>query len=231
MHHRTQVRRCCPRVRPKALRSALVLLLVVTAQAPFSAHARTCPPPPPTPPPPSPGAQHATLLAGYAKRPPWKVAGVDYAVGVPSMTTLTDWPLLRGPGITVNATAMPPYVRVEDTPNIVMSGIDFSLHGGAYLFFVNSPNPTITSSKFGGTNLTKISNAVIWSDPNSPGLTVRYSTIDGAGPGSGSTLVSTRGAGTTTLEYNWLKYFPQHVLEEAQSAGGNGAVIYRENLI
>jgi hypothetical protein len=66
-------------------RSALMLLTFVTAQPPFSALAQ------------QPGGQHPALLAGYAKRPPWKVAGVDYAVGVPATATLTDWQLLSGP--------------------------------------------------------------------------------------------------------------------------------------
>jgi hypothetical protein len=216
-------------------RSALMLLVFVTAQAHFSAHAQTPPPTrlvstcPPTCRPPSPSGQHPTLLAGYAVRPPWKVAGVDYAVGVPSSTTLTDWQLLSGPGITVNAT--PPYVRVDSTSNVVISGVDFSLHGGAFLLFVNSPNPTVISSNFGGTNLTKTFYTVIYCDTGSRGLTVEYSTIDGAGPGMLSTLVSVRGGGTTTLEYNWLKNSNQHVLELAQPAEVAGAIVYRYNLI
>jgi len=32
----------------------------------------------------------AGLLSGYVVRPPWKVAGVDYAVGVPAGTALAD---------------------------------------------------------------------------------------------------------------------------------------------
>jgi hypothetical protein len=92
------------------MRSASMLLLFVAAQAHFALRAQTDPRPPA--PPPAPG-QHPTLLSRYVKRPPWKVAGVDYALGVPSTAKLTDWQLLSGPGITVNTTAMPPYVRVD----------------------------------------------------------------------------------------------------------------------
>ncbi len=109
-----------------------------------SAHAQ-CPPPPPPPPTTSNG--HPALLAGYAKRPPWKVAGVYYLVGVPATATLTDW--MSGPGIAVNTTNMPPYVRVDDTSNVVICGVDFSLHGGAEVLFVNSPNPMVNRSNFG----------------------------------------------------------------------------------
>jgi hypothetical protein len=211
-------------------RSAVLLLMFVTAQAHFSALAQ-CAPSSPTPP---RGAQHPALLASYAKRPPWNVAGVDYAVGLPSMTTLTDWQCLSGPGISVNTTHMPPYVRVDNTSNVVISGVDFSLHGGAAIFFVNSPNPTVVSSLFAGKNLHILAGAaVIYADGNSPGLTVSYNIINGAGAGSGSTLVSASGGGRTTLTYNWLKHFPQHVLELNTYAGATNpySLVYKYNLI
>jgi hypothetical protein len=203
-----------------ALMLLTMLLMVATAETPFSAYAQT-----------SGAAQHPTLLANYANRPPWKVAGVDYAVGLPSTATLTDWQLLKGPGITVNATAMPPYVRVDNTTNVVISGVDFSLHGGAYVIFLNSPNPTVTSSKFGGPNLANLVVSVIYTDRNSPNLTVSYNTIDGGGgTGGGSTLVSAAGSGTTTLTHNWLKSFCQHALETLIYKVPY-SVIYKYNLI
>ena len=212
-------------------RSALMFLMFVPAQA----QAQACPSSPPTPPPsPTEGGQHPTLLASYAKRPAWKVAGVDYAVGVPATTALTDWHLLSGSGITVNATARPPFVRVADQSNVVISGVDFSLHGGGAIFFVNSPNPTVTNSKFGGPNLAYLSGgSIIYALPGSPGLTVSYNTVDGGGAQGGSSLVSASGGGTTTLTYNWLKNFPQHVLELNTSAGSIGtySLIYKYNLI
>jgi len=88
------------------------------------------------------------------------------------MTTLTDWRLLSGPGITVNTTAPLPYVRVDNTRNVIISGIDFSLHGGACVFFVNSPNLTVTKCVFGGPNLVHLTASRIFSDLDSPGLTV-----------------------------------------------------------
>jgi hypothetical protein len=209
-----------------------MLLVFVTAQTQFSALAQCPPPPPPPPTPPTPatGAQHPALLASYATRPPWNVAGVDYPVGLPAMTTLTDWQLLSGPGITVNTTNMPPYVRIDNTSNVVISGVDFSLHGGAEVFFINSPNPTVTSSNFGGTNLTTVPSYVIYADPNSPGLTVSYTTIDGSGAGSASALVGAAGAGTTTFTYNWLKNYPSRVLEQ-NTQNAPYSVVYKYNLI
>jgi hypothetical protein len=124
----------------------------------------------------------------------------------------------------------PPWIRVADTSNVVISGVDFSLHGGAEIYFVNSPNPTVTSSNFGGENLAKITAAVIFADSGSPGLTVSHNTIRGAGAGSGSTLVGTAGPGKITLTYNWLKNFPQHVLEILIN-NAPYSVTYRNNLI
>jgi hypothetical protein len=130
----------------------------------------------------------------------------------------------------VNAAATNSYVRVDNTSNVVISGVDFSLHGGAYLFFVNSPNPTVTNSNFGGANLAAVLSNVISADYQSPGLTVSYNTIDGGGAGQGSSLVGAAGGGTTTLTYNWLKNFPQHVLEQ-NTQNVPYAVIYKNNLI
>ena len=173
--------------------------------------------------------QHPTLLQGYAARAPWRVAGVDYAVGVPATTTLTDWQSLSGAGITVNTSSND--VRVDNTSGVTFNGVDFSLHGGAYLFFVNSPNGKVLNSKFGGSNLTTIPSAVIAADSASPGLTVEYNTIDGAGAGSGSGLVLVNGSGTTTMEYNWFKNFPSQVLEENQAAGLTFSIVYKYNFI
>src|SRR5260370_14407167 len=59
-----------------------------------------------------------------------------------------------------------------------------------------------------------------------------YNTIDGGGlgvagnPGAIYTLISFRGSGGMTAEYNWLKNAPQHIIEFL-----NGTLIDRYNLI
>ena len=58
--------------------------------------------------------QRPALLAGYSARPPWKVAGVDYAVGIPAGTVLTDWQNLKGPGISINGNM----VRIDNTNGV-----------------------------------------------------------------------------------------------------------------
>ena len=174
-------------------------------------------------------AQLPNLLSGYAARPSWMVAGVDYAVGVPSGTSLTPWYSLSGPGISVNTSTH--VVTVTNTSGVNITGVDFSLNGGAILSFVNSPNGVVSDCNFGGTNLTAILNGVINADQGSGGLTVEYCTINGGGAGSGSTLISAGGSGPVTLKYNLFENFPQHVLELTQRSGTSFSVVYKYNLI
>jgi Transposase len=49
-------------------------------------------------------------------------------------------------------------------------------------------NLTVTSSKFGGTNLAHAPASIIFADRDSPNFTVSCNTIDGGGNGAGSSL-------------------------------------------
>ena len=71
------------------------------------------------------------LLNGYASIPQWEVAGVDYAVGVPTGTALKDPSTISMAGVSVNTTT-----RVVDITgsNITLNGYDFSLHGGYVIY-------------------------------------------------------------------------------------------------
>jgi len=174
--------------------------------------------------------QFPDLLSGYVRRPPWKVAGVDYAVGYPASTVLTDWkniPVGGSTGVSVFGAARN-IVRVDNKENKSLDGIDFSLHDGATLYIVNSPGAIVSNCKFGGSSYSKISGSIIGTDVSSPGLTVRNCIINGSGAGTGSTLIFQRGGGTIVLKYNWLRNFPQHVLEIID---GNTTVDYQFNLI
>ena len=71
--------------------------------------------------------QLPSLLSGYAARPPWQVAGVDYAVGVPSGMTLKDPATINMAGVSVNAAS---HLIVMSGNNVTLSGYDFSLEGG-----------------------------------------------------------------------------------------------------
>ena len=158
------------------------------------------------------------LFAGEAVRPPWMVAGVDYAVGIPAGTVLTDWQNLKGPGISIVGNI----VRIDNTNDVQINNVDFSLHGGAMLYINNSNNTVVTDCNFQATT----SSDVIQLAGSSTGLTVKYSVIDGDGGAfDGSGLIGA--TGNVVIQYNSLKNFPERALE----TGGNATIDLRYNLI
>lgn len=177
--------------------------------------------------------QRAALLNGYAARPPWQVAGVDYAVGIPTAnaSVLTDWRVKSGTGITVNnpgTTAK--NLRIDGTSNLVLDSIDFTLGNGAYLFLVGVDNLTVSNCKFGGTNYaTSVGAGVITLDNTCTSITVTNCEIDGGGAGAGACLLYFRGTGAITFKYNWCKNYPQQVIETVDN--GATALDYRYNFI
>ena len=151
---------------------------------------------------------------------------MDYPVGVPSTTTLADWWTLSGPGISTSTNL----VRVDSTSGTIFNGIDFSLHGGAQLLLVGSPNTTVENSKFGGTSYPALFTGPIQQDPASENLTVEYTTIDGGSTGGSenqSTLIYSQGGGNVVLKYDWFKNYAQQVLDAASSTN----LSYEYNLI
>lgn len=88
--------------------------------------------------------QLPTILNGYATRPPWNVAGVDYPVGVPAGTSLLD-PTTAAlpPGCSFSGSTV---TCLGSTP-ITLNGYDFSLHNGTSLT-ISAANITVTCSKF-----------------------------------------------------------------------------------
>lgn len=95
---------------------------------------------------PSGSAQLPGVLAGYAVRPPWQVAGIDYHVGIPAGTVLKD-PTLAGalpPGATYSATAHTVTVAAN---GVTLDAYDFSLHGGIRLV-VTAADVTVRNCLF-----------------------------------------------------------------------------------
>ena len=99
--------------------------------------------------------QLPTLFSGEAVRPTWMVAGVDYAVGIPTGTVLKDWQSLSGPGISINGNM----VRIDNTNGVQISNVDFSLHGGAILYINNSNDTVVTNCNFDGHDSRRYYNA------------------------------------------------------------------------
>ncbi|MGH6844490.1 MAG: right-handed parallel beta-helix repeat-containing protein, partial [Methylocella sp.] len=176
--------------------------------------------------------QHPTLLNSYVLRPPWQVAGVDYPVGLPAGTVLTDWQAMSGPGITVNSVASPPNVTIDGANNIVISNVDFSLHNGAYLYITNSSGVTIDKCNFGGTNMQNVPSGAIVGTTTAQNITVTNTTIDGNGTPTSldGSLIVLYGGGTNTVSHNWIKNSAQQSYSPYAS-GVHQTVIYRNNLV
>src|SRR5215471_9473988 len=88
--------------------------------------------------------QLPTVLSGYQVRPPWQVAGVDYAVGIPTGTVLKDPGTINMPGVSVNTST---HIVTVTGNNVTLSGYDFSLNGG-WGVYITGTGATIQDSYF-----------------------------------------------------------------------------------
>jgi hypothetical protein len=171
--------------------------------------------------------QFPHLLDGYAVRPSWHVAGVDYAVGVPDGTVLKDPTTDSLPsgcsfsGSTVTCSGN----------DIVLQEYDFSLHSTKLLFSSGSNN-TITKNNFGGT---------LCVDPpirllDTGSITITYNTMDGGGAICTSTTFGSMMHGVfisgaiVTREYNWMKNASEDFTKNAGPSSGSATIIDRYNL-
>jgi hypothetical protein len=172
--------------------------------------------------------QLPTLLNGYAVRPSWNVAGVDYYVGVPAGTILKNPATISMAGVSVNTTSHTVTITGND---ITLSGYDFSLNGG-WQVYVAGNNDTIEDCNFavGSNGQTPISIGV--NGQIATNTTVKNNTINGNGIWSGGVgLIECSGTGTTTIEYNSITnaYNGAIVLGNTTSSAANYVVQY--NLI
>jgi hypothetical protein len=170
-------------------------------------------------------SQHPDLLAGYAVRPSWQVAGVDYAVG-PTSTPLKDPATISMAGVSVDSSSRTISITGN---NVTLDGYDFSLHGG-YQIAIDGANTTISNSNFAiGTNQ---GNYLIYGGTSASNLTVTNNTFDGSALGNEYSFIRYSGSGAVTLEYNWFKNFPGHIVEFTQANGSPSfSVVDKYNLI
>ena len=154
------------------------------------------------------------LLRGYAARPPWKVAGIDYAVGAPGTVRFKDPLSISLAGTSVDAKNH--LIRVNKD-NVTLDGYDFSLHGGYGVYISDGANNVVVShSKFvvGANNVVPI-NAM----GDSGNLAVVYSTIDGgATTDNGNSnsiwaLINYNGSGNFVAEYDLLANAPADAID------------------
>ncbi len=172
--------------------------------------------------------QLPNLFSGYATRPPWEVAGVNYAVGVPAGMTLKDpLSLTSMAGVSVNTTTH----LIEITGNnVTLNGYDFSMEGG-WGIYVQGNNAVIQNCNFvAGSAIGNSQYYFISTSSTVNNLTIEDSTFNGNGQQyqNFSGLVSFSGSGTFTVQYNYMENSPQHFVEMNNS--GTATLIDQYNV-
>ena len=166
---------------------------------------------------------YPTLLSSYAARPPWKVPGVDYPVGVPSNVTLKDPAAGGAPTGTTFSTST--HTVTFSADNVTLDGWDFSLEGGWGVDCSGHTGIIIQNCKIKiGTNL----KLPIHASSTTGDLTIRFSEIDGSATDDSSTfdcLISYPGTGTLTVEHCYLHDAWQHTIDFSTPTSGIVPVI------
>ena len=151
-----------------------------------------------------------TLLNGYAIRPPWMVAGVDYAVGVPYGTKLKDPSTIAMAGVSVNAGAHIVYISAS---NVTLDGYDFGSAGGWSIYIrAGVADVVVQNSHF----LVDANNVVpINAGVGAGNLTVRCNAFDGGRRRSDDVwaLVNYNGSGTFIAQYNSFLDAPSDAID------------------
>jgi hypothetical protein len=149
------------------------------------------------------------ILLHYAARPPWKVAGVDYVVGVPAGTRLLDPATIAIAGVSVNATS---HMIVVSGNNVTISGYDFGRSGGWGISVAAKATDTVIKScnfLVGDNHLVPINAAA-----GSGNLTILDSTFDSANSSTAVwTLVNYNGSGRFVAEYNSFENSPDDAID------------------
>jgi hypothetical protein len=163
------------------------------------------------------------LLDGYRAPPPWNVAGVHYAVGVPDRHVLKDPRTADLPGGCSFRD-----VTVTCSGTVTLDGYDFSLHDGTTLTITRG-NVTIRNSLFTvGTNQGALGRVVDVSGPTNASFL--HNEFDGANiavtPQRGQTI-SVTNAGTITFEYNYFHHSGGDMID---FGGGPQVNIVRYNM-
>lgn len=167
--------------------------------------------------------QYPTLLAGYAHKPPFKVAGVDYYVGVPAGLALK---LASASNLPAGASLSGGQILVSGD-NVTLNGYDFGPNGYIY---VNGANCRIVNSKIvtkgnGGSQQAVISG-------RGANLYIGYTTIDGmAGAGGTAEFLIDHQAAGLTIENCWLRRSNSDIVGRngSNSGSSNGGSVILKN--
>ena len=151
------------------------------------------------------------ILRHYKARPPWPVAGVDYATGADPASILRNPADLDSPGITVDPAR---HVVTIQGSNLLLRDVDFTQDGG-WGVNVTGRGLTIMDSRFrvGGRNIVPIAG-----DSTAKDLRIVRCTIDGGGQGVAGdpaqiwSLIAYNGT-NLTIAWSRLLNAPQHYVE------------------
>jgi hypothetical protein len=170
-------------------------------------------------------AQFASLLSGYAARPAWNVAGVDYAVGYAAGTALKDPMTGALPAGVTRDSANHIFLITGD--NVVISGWDFSKQGGWQVKATNADNPIIENNyfKIGANALQPINLLGVPNGFTGQGGTIRNNVIDGNNVDiGGSALIATSRGGIFVIQYNLLENAGSDLIDAGAETLASGVV-------
>ena len=166
--------------------------------------------------------QLPNLLAGLVA-PPWQVAGVNYAVGVPSGTTLLNPATISMAGVSVNTSSE---IITITGSNVTLNGYNFGLGNGWSIAIASgATNTVIENSSF-----------VLGSNENVPidvpsggNVTILDNTFNGDSTTNGNAwaMINYDGSGTITAEYNIFENTPSDAID---FGNGNMTTIVEYNL-
>ena len=142
-----------------------------------------------------------TILNGYAKRAPWDVAGVDYAVGLPTGVVLSPPTSISMAGVTVNSTA---HTVTITGNNVTLTAIDYSPNNGWELI-INGTNDVVTDSKFVAGSNQGSNGTVLNISSSAVGVTLLNNDVSGgdlAVTAEVGATVMVNNSGTNTIKYN-----------------------------
>jgi hypothetical protein len=170
-----------------------------------------------------------------AARPPWRVAGVDYAVGIDRSLYPTN-ASLKDPNTILSTTSgasgnNSTHIVTVTGSNVVLDGYDFSLNNGWMVEFSSGTNLTISNCNFAvGANL----QTPIWCPPGGgTTVTITKCIVDGGsvtyanGAGAQNGTLSMNARGTTTITYNYVLQAPGEcaVISTTNNASGDVWVV------
>ena len=168
-------------------------------------------------------AQYPNGLSGYRVRPPWKVAGFDYYVGIAEGTALISPASIPDPNVTLSGNAV---VCSGKDAAVTLTGIDFTG------YYVSVPKGgcssiTITNSKFACAG-NKSPAFTFFQDQNDGLDVIRSNSINsgdacGAWPNNVSDPIAC--GRSCTIEYNWFYHASERIVNMSP------ITLYRWNLI